>query len=241
MIDRPDAALTVVLTPTPTTAAGVRSFAATSGGFPIAEIATTPIAAGIRVYVRLTSATLPEREDLSALIAAIVDMGRHEDSPAILLAGDSDLRLRYYARAAGFTAPLRANLTLDLRAPAPPERAQDPVERLLADLGGLLPGVEITTARPPGVLRAYFRGVSSGIGGLVHLTARGPTDVEALRMAIPVTDDVMAEGVALMIDTALADTEPVPATGRRRPRHLRPFRPRAADGKAGGRGRSKCP
>jgi hypothetical protein len=74
----------------------------------------------------------------------------------------------------------------------------------LADLGGLLPGVEITTTRPPGVLRSYLRGASSGIGGLVHLTARGPTDIDELRMAVPVTDDVMAEGVALMIDTALA-------------------------------------
>jgi hypothetical protein len=204
MIDRREAALTVVLTPTPATAPGVRNFAATSDGFQIAEIATTPIAAGIRVFVRLTSPTLPEREDLGALIAAIVALGRPEDSPAIQLVGDSDLRLRYYARAAGFTAPLRANLALDLRAPAPPERAQDSIERFLADLVGLLPGVEITTARPPGVLRSYFRGASSGIGGLVHLTARGPTDIDALRLAIPVTDDVMAEAVALMIDTALA-------------------------------------
>jgi hypothetical protein len=142
---------------------------------------------------------------MAAVIAALVALGRAENLPLLALAADSSIRLRYFARAAGFSGPLRAELSLDpSREETPPTPPLPHGERFVADLQALLPGVAIAVARPPGTVRSFFRGASSGVDGIVHLTARGPTDPQALRLAVPVGGDSMAEGVALTIDTALA-------------------------------------
>jgi hypothetical protein len=78
-------------------------------------------------------------------------------------------------------------------------------EQLLADLTDLLPGITVvTTDRVAGGLRSFLRIASSGVTNPVHLTAIDSTGTEPLRLAVPIGDDVLAEGVAQAIDTALA-------------------------------------
>jgi hypothetical protein len=135
-------------------------------------------------------------------------MARADTRPTLVLANSSDLRLRYYARAAGFTGPLRADLsrlTHSERGTAlfPPPSPMGS-EALVAALRSLLPGVEIEAARRSGVVRSLFRGASSGVARTVHITATGPSDARPLMLAVPLGDEVLVEGVALTIDTALS-------------------------------------
>lgn len=182
------------------------AFTAHLGDRVLADVTMVPDRGGLRLTVDLTPAIVPTASDLAAILAAAVAEARAAGVPALALAADGNLRLRYHARAAGFTGPLRSDLVLALRSPPSPDTptslsAQD---RLMADLRMLLPGVEIKPARAPGVLRSLLRGASSGVVGTVHMTVFDPSDLDPLKISVPVAHDVMAEGVAMTIDTALS-------------------------------------
>jgi hypothetical protein len=147
-----------------------------------------------------------------ALIAATIATARTEHLSGVVLAANSLLLVRHEARAAGFTGPLRAELVgdlRDLRDPRDPGRSplgrQALQQRFLADLQRLLPGVVLeATDRTAGRLRSLLRSASTGVAGTVHLTAQSQLGDEPLRLAVPLGEDVLTEGVALAVDTALS-------------------------------------
>jgi hypothetical protein len=186
------------------------TFEAHLDGRTMADLTLAPDPRGLRLAIDLAPALVPASSDLAAVLAAAVAEARTSGVGALALAADGNLRFRYHARAAGFTGPLRDDLVLALGAAsaalpsaATPTTPTDQ-DRLVADLRMLLPGVEVASARAVGPLRRLFRGASTGVAGTVHLTVRVPDEPEPLRVAVPVAPDVMAEGVALVIDTALA-------------------------------------
>jgi hypothetical protein len=78
-------------------------------------------------------------------------------------------------------------------------------ERFLADLRLFLPGMTVVASgRPAGWLRSALRSASAGVPGTVPLTVSDASGAKALWVAVPVGDDVMAESVAMVIDTAMA-------------------------------------
>jgi hypothetical protein len=153
-----------------------------------------------------------------ALIDAVIALARSERLMGVVLAATTRLLVRYQARAVGFAGPLRGELVGALGdlgdgrpspGPSPSPERGDLERRFMSDLQTLLPGVVLlASSRPPGRLRSLLRVASSGMTGTVHLTAQDEHEdlafEEPLRLAVPLDDDVMAEGVALAIDTALS-------------------------------------
>jgi hypothetical protein len=115
------------------------------------------------------------------------------------------LLLRHVARTAGFSGALRGDLGRDFRSPAPVIRSGDPEDELLWHLNSLLPErVMVGLDGRPGRLRSWMRTASSGVAGTVHLTVDDTSASPPLRLAVPFDGQVMAEGLAVAIDTALA-------------------------------------
>jgi hypothetical protein len=144
------------------------------------------------------------------LLLAVIGMARAERRSRVVLPVGSQLLLRYVARASGFGGPLRGALSLSLDPPALPTMAPGagagaPEDRFLADLNSLLPGTTVTAAkRPAGWLRSALRSASAGVAGTIHFTVNDGSGIKPLWVAAPLNDDVMAECVAMAVDTAMA-------------------------------------
>lgn len=190
---------------------GDRHFSAWSDDRPLGRVRAASDHGWLRVSVD-EDGVVNGAAERRALIAAVIALGAAEHASGLVLAGPSHLLLRREARAAGFTGPLRSDLVgafprIGTGYEMTP--AHDaPQSRFLSDLQALLPGVVLTvTDRAGGRLRSLVRLASAGVAGTVHLTARWedePSATPSLRLAVPVSDDVIVEGVALVIDTALS-------------------------------------
>jgi hypothetical protein len=180
---------------------GRRRFAAVAEpeGLVVARFVTSDAHGWLRVAVDDIGASLAQRR---ALIEAITARARAEQRVGVVLAATSHLLLRYAARAEGYLGAIRADLVLDL-ARRRPEKPPD--DQFLFDLQGLLPGVTVVAAdRHARAMRSFLRTLSTGMVGTVHLIVEDNPSAHPLELAVPVNADVMAEGVALTIDTALA-------------------------------------
>lgn len=190
---------------------GRRRFSAWAGDRLLGRLTTAEDRGWLRVEVEEEGGVNGTAER-QALIAAAIATARTEHLSGVVLAASSLLLVRHEARAAGFTGPLRAELVgplRDLRDPRNPGRSAQGREalqqRFLADLQRLLPGVVLeATDRTAGRLRSLLRSASTGVAGTVHLTAQSRLGDEPLRLAVPLGEDVLTEGVALAVDTALS-------------------------------------
>ncbi|MDQ1413436.1 MAG: hypothetical protein QOE07_2024 [Acidimicrobiaceae bacterium] len=181
---------------------GRRLFSAWAADRNFARLAVTKDQGRLRVGVDDGAATLPERR---ALLAAVMALATAEHLPGVVLSAGSSLLFRYVARAGGFLGPLRGDLSRDLGIPVPVAPGDAFEDDLLRELNALLPeGVTVRLDRRPGRLRSWMRTASSGVVGTVHLTASDASNAEPLRLAVPFEEQVMAEGVAQAIDTAIA-------------------------------------
>ncbi|HEX3540993.1 MAG TPA: hypothetical protein VHT75_11190 [Acidimicrobiales bacterium] len=200
-----DTTLPVELWPAASPSPDVVVFTARSGDRELADVVRRVDSEALRVSVATRLSPVATAAELAALVGAIITEGQAQGRLAIMLADGTDLRLRYFARAAGFQGPLRGDLRLDLRAsPAAPAGGESGVTRLVSDLEALLPDVTLATRRPPGIVRSILRSAASGVSGTVHLIARLANEDRALQLAVPVTSDVLAESVALAVDSALS-------------------------------------
>ncbi|HEX3425213.1 MAG TPA: hypothetical protein VHT30_03720 [Acidimicrobiales bacterium] len=138
-----------------------------------------------------------------ALLSAVLAHARAEGVPEVVLVADTDLLLRYDARALGFRGGLRQNLVWD----GPASRvgvAPDLQDRFLAELRSLLPDVSVAVAHRSGWMRSIARSASGERAEVVSLDAQHRLDDHPLRVLAPLAADLMPEGVALSVDTALA-------------------------------------
>ncbi len=200
----------VELHPETVDTAGRRLLSAWAAGRNFAQVAVVEEEGRLRVWVADGAATLPERR---ALLGSLMALATSEQLTGIVLSGGSSMLWRYVARAVGFTGPLRGDLHRDLGRdlghdlgdPLPLAAPGVSSDQLLEELNAWLPeGATVGLDRPPGRLRSWMRIASAGISGTVHLTVRDGSDASPLRLAVPFGDAVLAEGVAVSIDTALA-------------------------------------
>ncbi len=143
-----------------------------------------------------------------SLLLAVIGMARAEHRSPVMVPVGSPLLLRHVARGVGFVGPLRGalSLTVDPRGLQPvPPRSGSLEDRFLSDLELFLPAMTVAAAkRPAGWLRSALRSASSGVTGTIHLTVSDGSRVKPLWVAVPLNDDVMAECVAMAVDTAMA-------------------------------------
>jgi hypothetical protein len=177
-------------------------YTAWTDGRPIGRLRALAVEGWLRVTVD-DDGMATEPAERRALLEAVSTLAASEYRYGVVLAAGGDLLLRHAARAAGFVGPLRGDLARGGGHPA--MAAHDGgIDQFLSDLTDLLPGMSVTAAdHHASRLRSFMRGASSGISGVVHLSAGRSGDSELLSVSVPVADDVMAEGVALAIDTAL--------------------------------------
>ncbi len=197
----------------------VRQYNAWADGHLLGWVRSSAVQGWLRVTVD-DALAITRTAERQSLLAAIVRQAQADHLSGVVVTADAHLLLRHEARSGGFTGPLRGDLVWDLRHPlvvAPQDATdQDRAQRVLSQLEVLLPGVRVEADRPAGRLRSFVRSASGGVGGVVHLKAQQapdalqapdaaqPLDAKPLWLAVPLTDDVMPEGVALIIDTALA-------------------------------------
>lgn len=200
-----------------TEAGGGRQYAAWASGRFLGRVRAVPDQGWLRVAVDDTvalSGSAERRAVLDGVAGLAASEQAYEQTVGVVLVAGTHLLLRHDARAAGFTGPLRADLSRRRPAPdvgprpSPEHRAgstEEPeTDRFFSELGSLLPGVVVAPARRAGLLRTLVRSASSGVNNVVHLTAGDAADRPPLAVSVPLDADVMAEGVALAIDTALS-------------------------------------
>jgi hypothetical protein len=103
------------------------------------------------------------------------------------------LLLRHEARRRGWSGELRGALHFDGTAP----------RSFLDELQVLLPGVEVALAPHRSLFKKVWASAMSGVTGMTRVRAT-PTGGRALVVSLPDRDDLVAETVAIAIDTAFA-------------------------------------
>jgi hypothetical protein len=156
-----------------------------------------------------------DRAIAARMVGAVIDTAsRCTDGGARL--HTLDPLARYEARRAGFRGPLRRPLTLgpstsgsDIARPrpghvedSPADAARDRPARLARELEGLLPDIRFSAAPLPGLMRKVVQRAMSGVGARMRLDAHGAAG--DLRILVPARGDVIAEAVAMAVDTAMA-------------------------------------
>jgi hypothetical protein len=206
MIGRDDLEFSVELHHQLVDSEGRRHLTAWADGRSLGEVITSVDQGWLRVWIDDGDGAAPALAERQSVLRAVVALAQAEQYPGVVLtAGDQRLLLRHAARSAGFVGPLRGDLTRDFRGPPPPPTGENLADRFVADLNLLLPGLTVMAAnRPAGRFRSALRNASSGLDATAHLTVGDASGSVPLRLAVPLEDDVMAEGVARGIDTAMA-------------------------------------